>query len=670
MERFSLRARLGGLRLLLLVLPLASAVGLSCAAATAEVAETHAPADGPRDRVSLLTADQLLEILDDTVDWYRMLGTQQQNATQPSDLLLFYADRQLADKVIQLAFEIARANAELLSSEVGAAQSPMAPAGSDSPQQLEQLQRNIVQRGESIQNEMDSARRAIARAAPGARSELNAKVLELQGELEMVKAQKNLLDNMSRFVYENDPRRAGVSALKERIDALAATIPASDDTAPAPTANASGVAATASGASTRAADGTTAATRTAAARSSAGSAAASGGLGIWDLLADEFRLSEKSGEIDTVDKRTRSLQQAFRKLRGPPNEQLQRLSMRSDQLATAADNAKGQALTNLRNQFDTLAWLFTQTSAVAIPLDQEDVLLTQYRHNLDNWRATVRRESGAVLRELGIRLAILVAALGAVFIASEVARRAIIKYVREPRYRSQLLLLRKLGTWVLVALVLSLTFITHLSSFATFAGLLSAGLAVAMQSVLVSVVGYFMLIGKYGIRVGDRVQIGTVHGEVIDIGLIRMHLLELTSDGPLGPTGRVVAFANSIVFQSSGGLFRQIPGVNFTWHELTVALPAGRDYLALKEQLQVTVTAVVDAHRGEILRQSDTIKRTAATSAAADMTPQVQLQFSASAVEAKVRYPVPLNRTAEVDERVSQKLHEVLQEAAGVPRAG
>jgi hypothetical protein len=144
--------------------------------------------------------------------------------------------------------------------------------------------------------------------------------------------------------------------------------------------------------------------------------------------------------------------------------------------------------------------------------------------------------------------------------------------------------------------------------------------------------------------------------------LIRMHLLELTSAGPLGPTGRVVAFANSIVFQSSGGLFRQIPGVNFTWHELTLSLPKGGDYAALKDRLLATVTAVVDEHRGEIVRQAETIKRTASASAAADVTPQVQLQFLASGVEAKVRYPVPLNRTAEVDERVSQELHQVVQQ--------
>src|SRR5450631_4207401 len=79
-------------------------------AARPQAANTH---------VSVLTAGQVIQILDDTVEWYRALGTQQQNATQPSDLLILFANRQTADKVVSLAFDIARANAELLSSEAG-----------------------------------------------------------------------------------------------------------------------------------------------------------------------------------------------------------------------------------------------------------------------------------------------------------------------------------------------------------------------------------------------------------------------------------------------------------------------------------------------------------------------------------------------------------------------
>jgi small-conductance mechanosensitive channel len=211
---------------------------------------------------------------------------------------------------------------------------------------------------------------------------------------------------------------------------------------------------------------------------------------------------------------------------------------------------------------------------------------------------------------------------------------------------------------VLVAIIVGLTFVTELSSFATFAGLITAGVAVAMQSVLVSIVGYFFLIGKYGIRVGDRVQIGAVSGEVIDLGLVRMHLMELNSQGALGATGRVVAFANSIVFQSSGGLFKQISGVNFVWHESTVALPAGVDYAAAKERLYNAVNNVVKQYHDEIVRQTKEIQRTTASNVAGITSahPQVQLRFSATAVDALVRYPVEIQHAAEIDEKVSEAM--------------
>jgi hypothetical protein len=73
--------------------------------------------------VSVLTGDQVVQILDQTVEWYRTLGTQQQTATQPSDLLILYANQQTASQVVGLAFDIARANAELLSSEANSAPS-------------------------------------------------------------------------------------------------------------------------------------------------------------------------------------------------------------------------------------------------------------------------------------------------------------------------------------------------------------------------------------------------------------------------------------------------------------------------------------------------------------------------------------------------------------------
>ena len=101
--------------------------------------------------------------------------------------------------------------------------------------------------------------------------------------------------------------------------------------------------------------------------------------------------------------------------------------------------------------------------------------------------------------------------------------------------------------------------------------------------------------------------------------------------------------------------------MNFTWHELTLSLPAVSDYAALKDRLLATVTAIIDEHRQEIARQAETLRKTTRSPAATDVTPQVQLKFATTGAEARVRYPVPLNRTAEVDERVSAELHDVVR---------
>src|SRR5215831_12283276 len=120
---------------------LAALFALVTVEAAAADATPQPPAAAQKtDQRAVMTGDKVVQILDETVDWYRTLGTQQQAATQPSDLLILYANRQIADKAVGLAFELARANAELLSSEADVA--GKAAAGADSsPQAMQRVQK-------------------------------------------------------------------------------------------------------------------------------------------------------------------------------------------------------------------------------------------------------------------------------------------------------------------------------------------------------------------------------------------------------------------------------------------------------------------------------------------------------------------------------------------------
>jgi len=597
-----------------------------------------------------MTGEQVIRILDETVDWYRTLGAQQQWATQPSDLLILYANRQIADRVIGLAFDLARANAELLSSEAEVAQKAAADTAS-SPQAMQRVQQQLDARRAELQAEITSLQRGLAARPKAQGGEMQARISQLQSELDLVNARRNLYSSIAQFTYQSDANGTGASALKAHIDAIAASLPSSSSGA-APAAAAAGSPAGSVAAST------------ALSASGSGSENGAGRIGIWDLASNVMRLADKLRIINTADRRTADLQNTFTQIGAPPQEKIKALSAQGDALAAQADSSSGAAPKGVRDQFDTLAWLFKQTAAIVIPLSREDVLLGQYRRNLTTWRDNAESQYFDALKALGVRVAILLGLLAAVFAGAEAWRRGVLRYVQEPRRRYQLLLVRRIVCWALAVTIVGFTFATDLGSLATFAGLLTAGLAVAMQSVLVSIVGYFFLIGKYGIRVGDRVQIGNVSGEVVDVGLVRLHLMELSGQPPRGPTGRIVAFANSIVFQASGGIFKHIHGVNLAWHDITLALPPKADPYAMKEKLSAAANQVLSEYSEDIARQTREIQKTTSLNASDAAQTQVQLRFSASAVEALVRYPVQLQHAAEIDERMSQELMTAVADAA------
>jgi small-conductance mechanosensitive channel len=614
------------------------------AAATAPAAT---PAPAPDVLAAPMSGTEVIDMLDQTVDWYRTLATQQQFSTEPSDLLILYENRQLAGQVTALAFDMARVDAKLIPKDASA---PQADTGTSSSQSLAQLQSKIDAQAASVQSEIDADRQKLTASPKKAQQQLQAKIAELQGEIDLLNTKKTILASIAGVVNGGGSGGSAANALRSQIDAMATALPSSAES-PAPGATAGATAGAAGG-------GTNAASAVHA--PAAPSAAEGSRFGIWDVAANVLKLSEKMSALDAVDRRTAALQDTYAQIRARVVAQMRALSARGDSLMAQADAADSATLDGLRGQLDTLSGQIKQASAILIPLSKQATLLNQYRHNLKNWHDAVKVQSRDALRSLGVRVGILLVVLGVVFALARIWHRAVLKYVQDARRRYQLLLLRKIALWSLVVVIVGFTFASELSSIVTFAGLITAGLAVAMQSVLVSIVGYFFLIGKYGIRVGDRVQIGEVSGEVIELGMVRMYLMEFAGQGSASPTGRVAAFPNSVVFQVSAGLFKQIPGVNFAWHDITLGVPAGADYSQVKERLFAAANEALADYREEIQRQTRELKRTTLSSAGGEALPTVQLTYSVKGVDAHIRYPVHLPHSAEIDERMSKALLQVI----------
>ena len=84
------------------------------------------------------------------------------------------------------------------------------------------------------------------------------------------------------------------------------------------------------------------------------------------------------------------------------------------------------------------------------------------------------------------------------------------------------MLVRRTVLGFLGGMVVIFGFVTQFSSLATFAGFITAGIAVGLQTILLSVAAYFFIIGRYGVRVGDRISVAGVTGDVVEVGLVAM----------------------------------------------------------------------------------------------------------------------------------------------------
>ncbi len=482
-----------------------------------------------------MSGEQVIQVLDQMVDWYRTLAIQQQGASEPGDVLILYENRQIANQVINLAFEAARADADLLREEPSADQP--SPDPTVSTRSLAQLQAKFIAQGQMIQNQLDAERHRITISPKKAAPELRARIAELQGELDLINTKRSIVASMAGFESDGGRANSEAGTLRAQIDTMAVALPSATAVSPA----AAGSAAPTNGRSTAAASTSPAA---------AGPIASveTSRFGLWDLAANVFALSEKTSTVDTIDARSAALQTAIYQIRDRLVAQMRTLSTHGDALAAQADTADSAALNGVRDQLDSARDAIQAASAIFIPLSKESLLLDQYRHNLESWRDAIKNQSRSALKTLGTRLGILLVILGTCSRSRNCGGgRCCDTYrIRGAGISSCCCDELRCGRWS------SSSSVSHLrASWAPrdLRRLITAGFAVAMQSVLVSFVGYFFLIGKYGIRVGDRVQIGEVNGEVIELGLVRMYLMEFGGRGSLGPTGRVVAFANSVVFQ-------------------------------------------------------------------------------------------------------------------------
>jgi small-conductance mechanosensitive channel len=581
-----------------------------------------------------LDGNAILHNLNQVISWYRHATTGVQSVGLPSDTIYQDNTKSLGEQAVKLAFQSAKAETALITAQQKAA--GKAPSGETTQQQnLQQLEAKTSAQIDSLQSQIKSLDEQMTRASSAKRRSLGSQRDALESEVELQKALLEAIQKMATFVETNGEISGG---LEGEVNQLARSIPE------------------VLGSSANSQKNTPNST------SAKPSLANSGGL-ISEAMTLYDYMSAMH-QIDGLGRDTDQTRDIADQLRTPLRNAMRETMQQSQQLAKQPPVTDPQQLELQRQTFQALTQRFKQLSEMLLPLSQQIIVLNDANTNFGQWRDSIGRESKYVLRSVLLRVAGIVIALVVILVLSEIWRRITFRYIGDPRRRRQFLVMRRVVIGFLVVIVLILGFVSEFSSLATFAGFITAGIAVGLQAVLLSVAAYFFIIGRYGIRVGDRISVAGVTGDVVDIGLVRFYLMELAGTGlDLYPTGRIVVFSNAVLFQAGTPLFKQIPGAEYAWHEVVMMIAPNGNHKAAQQKLVTAVDEVYEKYRDRIERQHATIERRVDIQVPTPK-PEARLQFADTGLELLVRYPVDIRKAPDIDEQMTRK---VLQLAESDP---
>jgi small-conductance mechanosensitive channel len=275
------------------------------------------------------------------------------------------------------------------------------------------------------------------------------------------------------------------------------------------------------------------------------------------------------------------------------------------------------------------------------------------------WAAQVQLQHGIVgrliLQSFSVILLVAIGALLCDVLVRQIMDRAALE-------RRQMLTLRSvlsLGIQVLGGIFILLIIFGVPQETPTILGLATAALTIALQDFILAFLGWFILMGKHGMHVGDWVEINGVGGEVTEVGLFSTSLLETgTLEDKGHPTGRRITFMNG--FAIRGKYFNFTTTGQWMWDEISVTIPAVGDTSLTVERIHQAVLAATEENAG--LAEQEW-KRGARGQGLGRFSaaPVVNLRPSSSGIDTQVRYVTRASERFELRNRLYQRIVVLLQ---------
>jgi hypothetical protein len=500
----------------------------ACCAIVAAAIAGRLCADTPPSAYQLPSNSEVIEYLLQSVNWYRHVYTERQVAHEPADLMFLDDNQAIERQIVKLSFEFAKAGAVL---ETSAAFSHRRPTSPDSPSadlaHFIELKKRNDQLSQQASEEIKNLDKRLTRAKGADRGNLKAAEEDAQTRLQLLDAVAQGINDLVAFVQSPGEVPGHGGHLDSTIDDLAQSIPevtgvsVSLATVPLQEAN---------------------------------SRTAGRDAGILGLVSDVSAMKHKLHVVDEKIRLTDNLTLSANRLRIPLAGFIAHLIQTG-----AISNSQTSDLWSLREEkshLDALTLDLNELSPAIVALDKQKVLLAEYRSHVLPWRIAVAGQYRWAWKELLIRLVVVLLIIGLLLATGQLSRRFTLRRVHDPNRRRFISMSYQFLTLFAITVVIVFVLASDLRSVATYFGLLSAGLLLALENVILATLGSLLLVGKRGIRIGDRVQVSGVTGDVIDMGLLQFQLREFDVENGRY-TGHMATFSNSLVFVSPAtGLVR------------------------------------------------------------------------------------------------------------------
>jgi hypothetical protein len=503
----------------------------TCCAIFAIAISGELSADTTQGSYQLPSDAQVIGYLLQSMTWYRHVYTERQVASDPGDLVFLNDNQAIESQIVRLSFEFAKADAALTKTATSPHDAPATLAGPTSADLAHfiELKNRNDQLTQQTSEDIGKLNEKIASARKVDRKKLIAALDDAQSRLELLQAVSQAVNELIQFVQTARTAQANTATLDLTIDDLAQSIP--ELSSPA-----------------------TFLSKLSAQESDSRTSNSWRETGLLGLASEVSALSRKRRVVDEKIRLTDNFLLSAKNIRTPMSGFITRVLQRAD--TSILQTIDLSLLREQKSQIDAHTLELKAFSPALVALDKQKALLEEYESHLLPWRTAVASQYRQAWKRLVVRLVIVALIVGLLFGMGEVSRRLALGRIQDPNRRRVISMVHRFLTLFAIAVVALFSVASDLSSLATYFGLLTAGMAVALQNVILASLGYLVLMGKRGIRLGDRIQVSGITGDVINMGMLQFQLREFDVEEERF-TGHVATFANSLVFVSPAiGLLR------------------------------------------------------------------------------------------------------------------